>query len=117
MVYVIKDTQDFNNKMNDFGSKLIVIDIYANWCIPCKQIAPLFEKLNDLYKDEVVLFKIDADDNNCQEICQTFEIESIPTFLFFNNYKYMINYRINSASIDHVIDNINQILEANNQNK
>lgn len=60
----------------------IVIDFYADWCNPCKKIAPLYEELSNLYKN-IVFKKINID--TASEIAQEFNIESIPTFVVLNN--------------------------------
>ena len=110
MVCIIEDTDEFNKKITENKSKLIVIDFYTDWCQPCKNIAPDFEKLSEYYKDNVIFLKIDVDNNNCDKICQKFEVSSMPTFIFLLNYRYMVNYRIEGADIDQINKNIQQLL-------
>ncbi|RPD50581.1 thioredoxin [Paracnuella aquatica] len=62
------------------GSRPAIIDFYADWCGPCKAVAPVLEELSDEYKDQVDIYKIDTDAE--QELSGLFGIQSIPTFLF-----------------------------------
>lgn len=62
------------------GGKAAIIDFYADWCGPCKSIAPILEELSDEYKDRLLIYKIDTDKE--MELSSLFGIQSIPTLLF-----------------------------------
>lgn len=62
------------------GDKPAVIDFYADWCGPCKQIAPILEELAGEYADEIYIYKVDVDSE--QELAAMFGIRSIPSMLF-----------------------------------
>ena len=62
------------------GDKPCIIDFYADWCGPCKQVAPILRDLAILYKKDIVVYKINVDQE--QELAAAFGIQSIPTFLF-----------------------------------
>ena len=62
------------------GDKPCIIDFYADWCGPCKQGAPILRDLAILYKKEIVVYKINVDQE--QELAAAFGVQSIPTFLF-----------------------------------
>lgn len=62
------------------GDKPAIIDFYADWCGPCKSIAPVLEELSDQFKDQLVIYKIDTDKEI--ELSSLFGIQSIPTLLF-----------------------------------
>ena len=70
-----------NNEEWKFKGKLpAIIDFYADWCGPCKAVAPTLEQLSEEYENKVEIFKIDTDKET--ELSQLFGIQSIPTFLF-----------------------------------
>ncbi len=70
-----------NNKEWKFeGDKPAVIDFYADWCGPCKMIAPIIEELADEYDGQVDFYKIDTESE--QELAGAFGIQSIPSLLF-----------------------------------
>ncbi|QZT39090.1 thioredoxin [Halosquirtibacter xylanolyticus] len=62
------------------GDKPAVIDFYADWCSPCKMIAPILEQLSDDYKDKIDIYKVDTEQE--QELSAVFGIRSIPTLVF-----------------------------------
>ena len=57
-----------------------VIDFYADWCGPCKSLAPVLEELSDNYAGKVNIYKIDTEAE--QELAAAFGIRSIPSMLF-----------------------------------
>lgn len=82
-------TQDFKDKVFDYekeqewrykGSLPAIIDFYADWCGPCKMVAPVLEELAEQYKDELVIYKVNTEKE--MELSSVFGIQSIPTFLF-----------------------------------
>lgn len=82
-------TQDFKNKIFNYeteqewkfkGDKAAIIDFYADWCGPCKSIAPILEDLSEQYKNDLVIYKINTDKE--MELSSLFGIQSIPTLLF-----------------------------------
>jgi len=69
------------NKEWKFEGKLpCVIDFYADWCGPCKSLAPVLEELGEEYKGKVNIYKIDTEKE--QELAAAFGIRSIPSLLF-----------------------------------
>ena len=82
-------TQDFKDKVFNYekvadwkylGELPAIIDFYADWCGPCKMIAPLLEELSDEYEGKISIYKVDTDVE--QELSAVFGIQSIPTMLF-----------------------------------
>ena len=65
--------------------KLVVIDFWAEWCGPCKMIGPIIEEIGEEYKDNVVVGKLNVDDND--ETTGKYGIRNIPTVLFIKNGK------------------------------
>jgi len=62
------------------GDKPVIIDFYADWCGPCKMVAPVLEELSKDYDGKVQIYKIDTEAE--QELAQVFGIRSIPSILF-----------------------------------
>lgn len=62
------------------GDKPAIIDFYADWCKPCKLIAPIMEELAEEYKDQIYVYKIDTQVE--RELASVFGIRSIPAVLF-----------------------------------
>ena len=74
---------EFNDKVIEASdSKLIVVDFWAPWCGPCKQLTPILEKIISKSGDKITLVKINIDEN--QEMAAKYGIKSIPTMLIFN---------------------------------
>jgi thioredoxin 1 len=73
------DTED---DFNDFirENRIALIDFFAEWCGPCKKIAPYLEQLSEEYKN-VAFGKVNCDAT--PELCSEYSIKSLPTFLFF----------------------------------
>ncbi|GFG29375.1 hypothetical protein Cfor_06119 [Coptotermes formosanus] len=82
MAVHIKDANEFDTKLTEAGSSLVVIDFFAQWCGPCKVIAPRIEELAAEYPD-VVFLKVDVDE--CEDIAADYEITAMPTFVFIKN--------------------------------
>lgn len=81
--------QEFKDKIFDFekdqewsfkGELPAIIDFYADWCGPCKAVAPILEELSNEYEGKVNIYKIDTDKE--MELSSLFGIQSIPTLLF-----------------------------------
>lgn len=89
MVTIKLTAQDFKDKIFDYekeqewkykGSVPALIDFYADWCGPCKMVAPVLEELSKEYEGQLVIYKVDTEKE--QELSTVFGIQSIPTFLF-----------------------------------
>ena len=61
----------------------VLVDFFAQWCGPCKMMAPLVEKMAEKYEGKMKIGKLDVDD--AMEIAQKYRVASIPTFIFFKN--------------------------------
>lgn len=87
---VVLNKADFLSKVYNYeknqtqwvyeGSKPCIIDFYADWCGPCKKVAPILKELAAQYKDDIIIYKVNVD--NEKELAAAFGIQSIPTLLF-----------------------------------
>jgi thioredoxin len=67
------------------SSKPILVDFWAQWCVPCFMLGPLLEKVAQEYEDRLTLAKVDLD--AAPQISQRYRIEQIPTVVLFKNGK------------------------------
>ena len=77
-----KKVFDYNNESewNYKGDKPAIIDFWAAWCGPCRQIAPSLDELAAEYGEEIYIYKVNVDEQT--ELARAFGIRSIPTLLF-----------------------------------
>ena len=89
MATIQMTTQDFKEKVFNYetekdwkylGELPAIIDFYADWCGPCKMVAPILEELSNTYEGKIIIYKVDTDVE--QELSSVFGIQSIPTILF-----------------------------------
>ena len=83
-------TADFKEKIWDYeanpeewkykGDLPCIIDFYADWCKPCKMVAPIMDDLADHYDGKVIIYKVDTDKE--KELASVFQVRSIPSILF-----------------------------------
>ncbi len=71
---------DKNKDWKYEGTKPAIIDFYATWCPPCRQLSPLVEEIANQYSGKVVVYKIDTDKEKL--LSQTLGISGLPTLLF-----------------------------------
>ena len=69
-----------NKEWNFKGDRPAIIDFYADWCGPCKMVAPILEELSEEYKDQITIYKVDTEVE--EELSAVFQIRSIPSMLF-----------------------------------
>lgn len=83
-------TADFKDKVWDYeanpqewvykGEIPCIIDFYADWCKPCKMVAPIMDDLADQYNGKVIVYKVNTDKE--KELASVFQVKSIPAILF-----------------------------------
>ena len=79
----IKDVFDFEKSSSDWkykGTLPAIIDLYADWCGPCRQTAPIMKELAKEYAGKIVIYKVNVDKE--KELSALFNATSIPLFVF-----------------------------------
>ncbi len=79
----LKNVWDFEKDPNTFvykGKLPAVIDFYADWCGPCRRVAPIMERLAEEYDGKLLVYKINTDQE--RELASAFQVRSIPMVLF-----------------------------------
>ena len=71
---------EVNKEWKFEGELPAIIDFFADWCGPCKMVAPILEELSTEYDGKINIYKIDTEAE--QELAAAFNIRSIPTMLF-----------------------------------
>jgi thioredoxin len=74
---------DFNKQIAD--NQLVLVDVYAPWCGPCKKMAPYLAEIAEEKKDKLTLLKVNADES--QEIVKNLNVEELPTLILYKNGK------------------------------
>ncbi|MCF7929194.1 MAG: thioredoxin [Spirochaetales bacterium] len=69
-----------NSEWKYEGDLPCIIDFYADWCAPCKMVAPILDELSEEYEGKMNIYKIDTEAE--QELAAAFGIQSIPSILF-----------------------------------
>lgn len=119
MEHLTKET--FIEKVFDFeknkewkfeGELPCLIDFYADWCGPCKMVAPVLEELAKEYDGKINIYKVDTEDQ--QELAAIFGIRSIPSLLFvpLNEQPQMAQGALPKQSLESAINDI--LLKSNN---
>jgi len=89
------------------GDKPLVVDFWAEWCGPCRMIAPFVEELASEYEDKAVIGKMNVDEND--EVVGQFGIRNIPTILFFKNGE-LVDKHVGAAQKSALEDKIKALL-------
>lgn len=71
---------ELNKEWKFEGKVPAIIDFYANWCGPCKMVAPILEELQKEYGEKLNIYKVNTEEQ--QELAGMFGIQSIPSILF-----------------------------------
>jgi len=94
------DEAGFKSKVYDFaknkewkyeGNIPVIVDFYADWCGPCRMVAPYLDQLANEYGSKIKIYKVNTD--NSPQVANAFKITGIPTFLFITakgEYKKMV---------------------------
>lgn len=61
----------------------VLVDFYADWCGPCKMLAPILKQVKDELSEKIKIIKIDVDKN--QQLATQFQVRGVPTMILFKN--------------------------------
>ena len=79
----LRKVWDFESSPNTFryrGKLPAIVDFYADWCGPCRRVAPIMEKLAEEYDGKLLVYKVNVDQE--RELADAFQVKSIPMVLF-----------------------------------
>ena len=71
---------DANTEWKYEGTMPVIIDFYADWCPPCRQLSPLVEEIAKEYQGKIIVYKVDTDKE--RSLAQSLGITSLPTLLY-----------------------------------
>jgi len=98
--------ENFDKIVN--SGKIVLVDFWAEWCMPCRMIGPIFEELtNEMDADNVTFTKCDVDSE--RNIAVKFSITSIPSILFFKEGK-AIDQVVGAVPKRVLVDKINELI-------
>lgn len=83
LIHHVESENDFDNQVKNAESKLVVVDFYATWCKPCKYIYPTLAIFAEKYASELVVLKVDVDEQT--ELTEKYQVTGMPTFVFLKN--------------------------------
>jgi len=94
-------------EFENFISKgIVVIDFFAEWCMPCLMMSPILEELNQKFNGKIKFGKVNVDDN--QELAGKFKVQSIPNLIVFKDGK-QVNQFIGSNSAEDLEEKLKRI--------
>lgn len=87
----IASTDEYNRIVSSAGNQLLLIDLYADWCPPCRTLMPVLEEIARENRGRVTVYKIDIDDN--QDLARSFGVTGIPYVVLIKNRKALHSLR------------------------
>jgi len=114
-IIIDSDIASFNKDVIEASTKTpVLVDFWADWCAPCKQLTPILESAVKSYKGEIKLVKIDTEKN--QELSQQLQIQSLPTVYAFYEGKPIDGFS-GAMPENEIKEFINKVISATGGNK
>ena len=104
MVAYVTELHGDNYQSFTTENELVLVDIWATWCGPCKMIAPIVDQLSIDFQGTLAVGKLDADTN--REIVQELGVRNIPTLLLYKNGE-IVDKSVGAASKEKLTEMIN----------
>jgi thioredoxin 1 len=82
-VATLEGAETFRQALADAGAGLVVVDFYADWCAPCRQLSPMLEEIARAHPEKATFYKVDVEKNG--DLMRVFRITGIPHVMFFRN--------------------------------
>ena len=86
------------------SEKLVIVDVWATWCGPCRMLSPLLDEVEEEMADKVTVVKVNVDD--ADEIAMRYRIMNIPTLLFFKNGE-LVDKTVGAMPKNVLVDKVN----------
>ncbi|CAB3405339.1 unnamed protein product [Caenorhabditis bovis] len=78
----ISDMEHLDRLIEQNKDTVLILDFFATWCGPCKEIAPVYKELAEKYRN-IKFLKIDI--NEAEDVCTKYDVKLMPTFVFLKN--------------------------------
>ena len=100
------NSENFDQKIKN--SEVAIVDIWATWCGPCKQLSPIIDEVSSELGDKVLVGKMDADAN--LEFVKTLNVRNIPTILYYKNGE-VVERTSGLKTKNEILSIVNKLLE------
>lgn len=103
------DNKSYSASIKSENGLPMLLDFYADWCGPCKRLAPIVETMEKDYNDRVEFRRINIDEN--QELAAAFGIESIPTLVYLNSEGQEVNRTVGLVGVADIERALHELLK------